>query len=385
MEITAIEAIPIRVPLKSLEKGGIAPYVTNHQELETVDRVLVRVETDEGFDGWGEVRTFLSPEATVSVIEDGVGPLVIGQSPFEVESLRRQLFIEYTNVDMFFAPIEIACWDIRGKALDESIATLLGGKTARGHSNRKWRTEVEASNDDRVEVAYCLGILPPAESAAKAETVLDEGYNVLKTKAGRDWKQDIERIVAMHRATDGELEFRLDPNQGWTLDQAVRVAAGLEREGIELQYMEQPIRVNSHENLAMLRKRTQQPIAPNEDTYIPQNFGQLIRADAADVAVVDMTPVGGISGVRNLAAIAEEAGVPLAHHCAFDLGVRTAAVLHAVHGIPGFELPPDSAYDGWAGDVIESPFEVKNGALSVPSGPGLGVTIDHDRLEQYRV
>ncbi|WP_224271006.1 mandelate racemase/muconate lactonizing enzyme family protein [Haloprofundus salinisoli] len=386
MEITGVAAYPVNVPLVPLEDGGIAPYVTNHNELHEMDRVLVRVDTDEGISGWGEVRVFLSPAATVSVIEDGIGPLVTGQSPFELEKLRRQLFIEYTNVELFFAPIEIACWDIVGKALEKPIYELLGGWTAPEQTQRRHRAHMADYEDSHsIEVAYCLGILSPEESAEKARRVRDDGYGVLKTKAGRDWRTDVARIEAMDEAVDGELAFRLDPNQGWTLDQAVRVCAMLEDAGIYLEYVEQPIATNAHGSLATLRSRTRQPIAPNEDTYIPNNLRRLIQADAADVAVLDMTPAGGIAGLRQQAAIAEDAGLPATHHCAFDLGVRTAAVLHAVYGIPGFTLPPDSVYEGWADDVVTEPFSVEHGMMTVPDAPGLGVDIDYDKLEEYAI
>ncbi|MEY7851806.1 mandelate racemase/muconate lactonizing enzyme family protein [Natrarchaeobius sp. A-rgal3] len=384
MRITDVSAFPVNVPLKPIDEGGIAPYRTNHGMLYDMDRILVRVETDAGIEGWGEVRVFLSPEATVSVIEDGVGPLVTGQSPFEIEKLRRQVFIEYTNANMFFAPVETACWDIIGKELGRPVSELLGGWTTPHQTNRQNR---EQSKDGRqsnsVEFAYCLGIFSPEESRRHAESALKEGYGVLKTKAGRDWKEDVERIRAMHDAVDGELEFRIDPNQGWTVEDAVRVGAKLEDSGIYLQYMEQPIRVDSHGSLRQLRTRTRQPIAANEDTYIPRNLRTMIGEDAIDVGVVDITPAGGISGVRQLANIAEDGGISLAHHCAFDLGIRTAAILHTASGLPGINLASDTAYYGWETDVITDPFTIDSGTISVPTEPGLGITVDMDTVDDY--
>ncbi|ELK55020.1 mandelate racemase [Haloferax sp. BAB-2207] len=388
MEITDVTAVTVDVPLTSTDEHlGIAPYTTNHGELESMERVLVRVDTDEGIEGWGEMRVFLSPTATESLIEDGIGPMVIGQSPFETERLRRQVFVEYTNVDMFFSAVETACWDIVGKALDRPVYELLGGWTAPTQSTLQHRSHVAdgTRSPGPVPVAFCLGILPPEESRVKAREALDAGFDVLKTKAGRDWRQDVARIKAMHDETDGQLEFRLDPNQGWTLDQAVRVGAMLEDEGIYLQYLEQPIRVDSHVSLARLRQRLRQPIAPNEDTYVPHNISSLVEAGAMDVGVIDLTPAGGISGIRQQAAILEDAGVPFTHHCAFDLGIRTAAILHAVSGIPGFSLPPDSTYYAWEGDVISEPFEVEDGCLPAPLGPGLGISVDRDAVEAYRI
>ena len=387
MEITDVSAYAVEVPLRPIEEGGAAPYVTNHNALHSKERILVRVTTDEGYVGWGEVRELLSAEATVDMIEKGVAPLVRGQSPFELEKLRRQVFVEYVNVDMFFAPIEIACWDIVGKALNRPVYELLGGWTAPIQTERKHQHHQDeyGSTAGAVEFAYCLGVWSPEESADHAETVSDAGYSVLKTKAGPDWREDVERIVAMHEATDGDLEFRLDPNQGWTVDEAVRVGAALENEGIILQYMEQPIRVDNHRELARLRQRTHQPIAPNEDTYLPHNISRLAEAGAADVLVLDMTPAGGIAGLRQQVAIAEDAGLGTTHHCAFDLGVRTAAILHAVSGIPGFTHAPDTVYFGWDADIITDRFEIEDGAIGVPDGPGLGIEVDEERIEEYRI
>ncbi|MDR9382132.1 MAG: enolase C-terminal domain-like protein, partial [Natronomonas sp.] len=202
--------------------------------------------------------------------------------------------------------------------------------------------------------------------------------------AGRDWRTDVERIVAMHDEVNGELDFRIDPNQGWTVEDAVRVGAMLQDAGVYLQYMEQPIRVDNHESLASLRSRTAQPIAANEDTYILRNLRRMIGAGAIDVGVVDLTPSGGIAGLRQVAQIAEDGGLSLAHHCAFDLGIRTAAILHIIYGTPGINLPSDTAYFGWEDDVIENPFSIEDGHLTVPDGPGLGIEVDEDAVERYR-
>jgi len=388
MEITDVSAVTVEVPLTDLEEHlGISPYTTNHVELTSMERVLVRVDTDEGTSGWGEMRVFLSPEATESIIEDGIGPMICGQSPFETERLRRQVFVEYTNVEMFFAAVETACWDIVGKTLERPVYELLGGWTAPAQGSRRHRENIRSNRTEPTDIpiAFCLGILPPEESRAKAREALEAGFTVLKTKAGRDWRQDVERIKAMHDEADGRLEFRLDPNQGWTPDESVRVGTMLEDENIYLEYMEQPIRVDSHGSLARLRQRLRQPIAPNEDTYISRNIQSLVDTGALDVGVIDLTPAGGISGLRQQAAVLEQAGFPFTHHCAFDLGVRTAAILHAVTGIPGFSLPPDSTYYGWEADVIEDPFEVSNGRISPPTGPGLGITVDPEAVERFKI
>ncbi|MWV40094.1 mandelate racemase/muconate lactonizing enzyme family protein [Natrialba sp. INN-245] len=383
MEITNIETHPVTMTLTKHDDGGVGPYVTDVGVTHDVNRMMIKVDTDVGISGWGEMRMFLSPKTTSTIIEDGILPIVKGHSPFEVESLRRLLFVEYTNVDMFFSAIEVACWDIVGKYLEEPIYKLLGGWTAPSQTNQHKSGEID--DEKWVDVAYCVGIRSLEESREHARRALNQGYDVLKTKAGEDWNQDVERIIAMNDEVNGDLDFRLDPNQGWRPDEAVRVATKLADAGVYLQYLEQPIRVDCHDSLANLRERTPQPIGPNEDTYIDHNLRSLIEKGAIDVGVVDMTPRGGISGVRQIAAIAEDAGVPLTHHCAADLGVRTAAILHTVSGIPGFDLPPDTLYYSWEDDIIEEKLEVNNGAIKLPERPGLGITVDESKLRKYAI
>jgi L-alanine-DL-glutamate epimerase-like enolase superfamily enzyme len=192
-------------------------------------------------------------------------------------------------------------------------------------------------------------------------------------------------MKAMHDAVDGALEFRLDPNQGWTFEEAVRVGAMLKDAGIYLQYLEQPVRIDTYGTYAKLRSRLQTPIGVNEDTYFPRNLNQLIQADAIDVAVMDLVPSGGILRARELASVAADAGVSLSHHNGMDLGVKTAAVLQTVATTPAFNLAPDTVYYAWKDHIIEDPFDLKDGAMAVPDGPGLGVTVDRSKVEEYRI
>jgi L-alanine-DL-glutamate epimerase-like enolase superfamily enzyme len=369
MEITNLEAIPVAMDVKPLaEEDGLAPYVTNHGAVETMERMLVRLDTDEGITGWGEMRTTLSAAATKTILEHDIAPEVVGREVWEIEAFADSFFYEYMDTRTFVGGVEMAMWDALGKYRDAPVHQLLGGKCA-----------------ETVDFAYCVGILSPEESRPHARRALEKGFDVLKTKAGRDWKQDVARIVAMHDEADGELEFRLDPNQGWTFEDAVRVGAMLEDEGIYLQYMEQPIRIDSFGTMKRLRNRLKTPIGANEDMYFQRNLLQMGREDAIDVGVVDIVPSGGILGMKRLAGTAGELGISLSHHCAFDLGVKTAAILHAVSTTPEINLAPDTVYYAWADDVVENPFSVEDGQIAVPDAPGLGVTVDEEKVERYRV
>ncbi len=369
MEITDLEAIPIEMGVRPKEdEYGLAPYVTNHGAVESVERMLIRIETTGGITGWGEMRTTLSAEATKVILEHDVAPKLIGHDVWEIESFVEDFFFEYMDINTFLGGVEMAMWDALGKYRDAPVHQLVGGKC-----------------EDQVAFAYCVGILDLDESRTHARRALDRGYNVLKTKAGRDWQQDVDRIKAMHDEVDGALEFRLDPNQGWTFEDAVRVGAQLEDSGIYLQYLEQPIRIDSFGTFKRLRNRLRTPICANEDMYFPRNLLEMGKEDAIDVGVVDIIPSGGILGMKRLAGLASEMGISLSHHCAFDLGVKTAAVLHAVSSTPAINLAPDTVYYAWEDDIIENPFTIEKGRMTVPDKPGLGITVDEEKIEQYRV
>jgi len=367
MITTDVEAIPIEVDVKPLKTGGIAPYVTGQGVVETPGRMLVKVETDEGVTGWGESMIEMDPIATKTLIEREVGPKAVGRSVWQIEEFIADYFYYYVDVESLWGPVEMAMWDALGKYLNVPLHYLLGGKCR-----------------ETVDVAYCVGILDEPESRDHARRALDNGFSVLKTKAGRDWEQDVKRIITMDDEVDGELQFRIDPNQTWSFEEAVRVGAQLEDAGVYVQYLEQPVQAETYGTYKRLRERLRQPIAANDDTYFSRNFFHLVKEDAIDVGVVDCVP-SGISGVNKLAGIAEDSGVTLAHHCGFDLGVKTAAMLHTVSSTPAFTLPSDTTYYAWSEFIVDDPFEIVDGSIRVPDDPGLGVSVDETQVEALRI
>lgn len=369
MAITEVEAIPVTMGVKPRDEPfGLAPYRSNHDTVESVDRMLVRIATDDGITGWGETLVMMqSPEATAAIIDHVVAPELVGRELTEIQSFTDAFYFPYTRIHPFIGAVETAMWDALGKTRGVSIADFFGGRTV-----------------DAVPVAFCLGILDAAAAREHAAFAHDAGFEVVKTKAGPDWREDVDRLTAMHDAVNGELDFRLDPNQGWTFEDAVRATAALEDAGIYLQYLEQPMRIDTYGAYAKLRSRTRTPIAVNEDTYFERNLSHLLKEDAVDVGVVDLVPGGGILKTKGIASMAAEAGLALSHHCGFDLGIKTAAMLHTVATTPAINLAPDTVYYAWDDHIIEGPLSVENGAMPVPEGPGLGVTVDETKLDRYR-
>lgn len=262
----------------------------------------------------------------------------------------------------------MALWDAFGKQIGAPIHQFLGGKQT-----------------DAVPVAFCLGILGPEESAEHAKWVHEQGFEVLKTKGGLNPNEDVERIAAMHDAVNGELKFRLDGNQTMSFEDAVSTGAKLEDRGIYLQYFEQPLRIDNVGGYKRLRQRLRTPIAVNEDAYHERNVFQLVREDAIDASVIDIVPIGGLLAAKKALGLADDAGISVAHHSSFDLGIKTAAVLQFISASPTMNLAPDRVNYALADDVVEDRFKVTDGEMQVPDGPGLGVSVSEEKLEEYRV
>jgi L-alanine-DL-glutamate epimerase-like enolase superfamily enzyme len=391
MRITDIETIPVEIPVKPLdEEWGLSPYVAgirladlpaslsfeealeeNEDATTSGKKLLIRVETDDGVVGWGEMKV-PTMELGATVVDELIAPELIGRKVSEiagyVDAFRDFASTNYIDVTPFLGGAEIAMWDALGKTLGQPVHQLIGGKTR-----------------DTYPLAFCLGVLTPDESRKHARFAAEHGFSTLKTKASRYWDADVARIEAMDDAADGRLDFRLDPNQQWSVNDAVRVGGRLERAGIHLEYLEQPIRVDSFGHLKRLRERLTQPIAINEDAYFPHNVYQAVREDAIDAAVVDVVPAGGILGLKRLAGVAADANVPLAHHSNFDLGIKNAAKLHVLASTPAFDLPMDSVYYALEDHVLAEPLEIEDGEFVVPDRPGLAGHVDEEAVERYRI
>lgn len=197
IKVASIEVIPVKVGVLRLADGGIAPYRGKHGAVEQVERVLVRLETTTGVEGWGEIRPSPSVESTVAILESDVIPEAIGRPLWAMEAFRDTFHYEYLDLNGYVAGVEMAILDAFGRELDVPLHQLLGGKVV-----------------DEVPIAAPLGILEPEESRQYTRRALEGGYDVLKVKAGRDWQEDVERVLAMADEVDGALEFRVDPQPG---------------------------------------------------------------------------------------------------------------------------------------------------------------------------
>ena len=370
MRIEKVEAYPVRVPIKPLTEGGVAPYRGSREAMGTswVTGVIYKLTTEEGLVGWGEMNLIYSLDITMCIIKEMLVPALVGAEIFHRNAIKdslRSIYNPDINTLHLVSGVEMALWDLEGKALGCSISRLLGGKVR-----------------DRIPAAYAFGYLDEIETKNKVKEVCDEGFRTIKTKGGISLEEDIRRAFWLREAAGEGMEIRVDMNQAYRMDQAVRYMKAVEPCG--LQYVEQPFRVRMLSEYRQIRGRCGTPIAINEDTYIPGGIWEALRCGAADAAVVDMESLGGIGELEKAAYLAEAAGVSLAHHCAWDMGVKTAAVLQATSALPAFQLAMDTTYMSHGADILSAPLVISEGSYLVPEGPGLGVEVNEEALEEYR-
>ena len=371
MKITDLEVVTVSIPVKPLGQGGIAPYRGSRDPVGTSKAVssLFKLTTEDGLVGWGEMSPIISPKVTMALVEDFLRPRLIGKDIFrqrEIIASFAPIYSPHINTAAFASGVEMALWDVTGKALGRPVSDLFGGRMR-----------------ERIALAYCFGITDEAETRDQVAEVRRLGYRALKTKGGASVRDDIERAFWLADAARGDIAIRVDMNQSYSAPDALAYLAVVD--AYQFQYIEQPIASNNFEGLRSLKYRGRTPIAINEDAYVPQNILRAVNEGCIDAAVLDLDHAGGLMEVAKLAALADEARLPLSQHCGWDMGIKVAAILQLSAALPAFSYEMDSTYFAHAGDILAEPIAITGGHMDVPTGPGLGVVVDEDKIRHYRI
>jgi L-alanine-DL-glutamate epimerase-like enolase superfamily enzyme len=359
MKITTLHAVRVRIA----QKAPIAPYQNRYKAGTHKESLLIRLETDGGLVGWGETPDDWINKSFEGTPEDRLRSAVVGRDPFEIE----RFYAENTLGSYLASGVEMAMWDIVGKAAKLPLYKLLGG----------------AVRSKKIELAACMGIRPYQEAKDIAKGYLEQGFTTLKTKAGRRAEEDLEMVRGIRDGVGDKLKLRIDPNMGYDYPVALQLARDLEKHHLE--YFEQPMDFSKIGESARLRKLTRTPLGLNESVTTLEIVSQILQLHAADFLLPDTYQCGGILGVKKAAALCEAVGVPCIFHCAHDLGLKTAAMLHVVVSTPNFPLANDCTYYGLTDDIVSPLFTIERGHMNVPEGHGLGVNVDEAKVAKYRV
>jgi len=373
MKITAVHVDTLELTMEE-------PFVIASSAMAYGPCDLVRVETDEGITGIGEAcPAFEFTGDTLWSVQDVIGeylgPSVIGSDPFDVEAINhvweRELFTVGNQAAR--AAVEMALWDLQGKALGRPLCDLIGGRSR-----------------DGVEEVVALGWDEPAMLAAKTRAMMAEGVAVFKIKVGDAPERDEQRVAAVREAAGPHARIAVDANQGWwDARTAVRAIKLLEQHGIE--FAEQPVRMDDLEAARFVRERVDVPIALDESVRGPREALACAKAGACDVIVIKLMKTGGILNALKVNAIAEAAGitvmmgnmgessVSLSAH--FHLGVALANATRCDADLPW--RPGGLTHDvgrGLRQDVVDGVSWV-----GVPDAPGLGIELVVEHVALQRV
>lgn len=369
MKITRVEPIVLRLPHVSEDVDG------------TQDDLLIKVETDDGLCGWGEVDS--SPEVAKAVIDaptshgicHGLRQVLTGRDPFDVEQLwdlmyRKTLYYGRQGVAIHaISGIDMALWDIIGKAVGKPVHKLLGGS---------YRT---------VARAYASVLMPetPVEAELMGRDHVAQGFTAMKFgwgPLGLDEERDIE-LIAAARSGAGDAQLMIDFGQRYTAKKAIRIADRVKKQ--RLDWMEEPLPPDDFDGYRELTSSVSTDVAAGEAESGRRSFQRLIQECRVNVIQPDISRAGGLTEVRKIATLAQDANIRLVPH-AFKTGILLSACLQLIAALPNTELLEYSLTKSpIRRDLLLEPLRVLEGFVQVPEKPGLGIEVNPDVIARYRV
>jgi o-succinylbenzoate synthase len=362
MNVTGVSWQGFAVPFKR-------PYVTAGTRATHRYGLLLFLRTDTGFVGVGEaspvgVGSREELEAVAAQIE-GLAPRLLEMDLGRRETMEFPLGAEMSPVIRF--GLETAFLDLMGKEYKRSVAELLGGSS------------------QPVPVNALIAAETPQEAQAKAADAVAGGFSSLKLKVARESLEGDEALVStVRRAVGPGVRLRIDPNAGWSVSQAVEAVRRLAR--YDLEYVEQPVPANDLAGLKDVRSAVSVPIAADEALDSIDDLKRLLAMDAADVVIIKVGRLGGLHRAKEMIRLAEGIKKAVVVTSSLESGVgivasaqlaSTLAMHPFAHGLgTGLLLEHD---------LVSVPLSISQGMLSVPTGPGLGVEVDREALDRYKI
>lgn len=376
MKITAVRAHVLRAPLAR-------PFAFSQGWVASRGATLVEVETDEGLSGWGEAlcQGLQPPEISAAAVASALAPLVVGADPLQIEPLWHRMYQQTRDYGQkgaligAISAIDIALWDIAGKARGAPVAELLGGvfrERVQAYATGFYRLEGKGEAD---------------RLAREAESHLANGFRALKIKLGFG----IEDDLAVMRALRCDAQFMVDTNHAYGVADAIRLGRGIEGMGFKLRWYEEPVVQEDLAGYAEVRRALATPIAGGENEYTLFGFRDLLAKRCIDIAQPDLCIAGGFTGCRHIIALAHAHGVQVNPHV-WGSAVGQAASLQLIAAVPIahhslFAAEPllefDTSSHPFREHLSDAPLRQRGGWVDVPRRPGLGIEIDRKTLEKY--
>jgi D-galactarolactone cycloisomerase len=347
--------------------------------------LVVEIETDAGLTGWGD--GYGPPLLITAVVEHAYGPRLMGRDPLAGDALWEELYNGLRDhgqrgiAVQALSAVDIALWDLRGKAFGAPVHRLMGGPVRT--EVRAYATGLYRRSDDRAENHRLL--------KEEARGYVDQGFTAMKTKVGFGFDDDIALVAMLREEIGGDIELFVDANHGCDVVQAKRLARAMEP--FDIGWFEEPVAPEDIEGYREVRAATSIPIAGGECSFTRHDFRRILEARAMDIVQPDTCSCGGLTEAKRIADLAWVHGARYNPHV-WGTGIGLAAAMQLLAVLPttapafGAHQPLleyDSTPHPFRQDLLFDPIPVVNGVATVPDGPGLGIEIRRDVLDRWRV
>lgn len=372
MKITKIQVDRLAVPL-------VHPYHLSKEYgvFSTATPVLVRMHTDEGIVGFGEcdpwpLFTGDSAEVSSLILRQHLAPMLLGADPTNINELHRRMDAIIRSQHLTKSAVDMAAYDILGKALNVPVHQLLGGKRR-----------------DTMRCMWSIGGSTPEESAADVLEVKALGYDGCMIKiGGTDYKLDAARTRAVREAVGKNYPLIVDANQGWDVDTAIRYWKLIK--DCDILFFEQPLQSWDVEGMAKVRRAIDIPLSADEGVMTLADARNLVRAEAVDIFSIKVTKNGGIQPAKALCEFAAANGIQVFFNSMIEEGITQAASLQIGATCSNIVNTIGHAYfspNRLQSDITDfhTYIHPEKGLVEIPDGPGLGVALDEAAIEKYLV
>jgi D-galactarolactone cycloisomerase len=376
MRIVAVDTFVLRHRLDE-------PFGYSQAWYDARTAMLVRVTTADGLAGWGEA--YGPPEPSAAIVRHVLAPLLLGADPRDTLPLWERMYARTRDYGQkgfalhAISAVDIALWDLKGRALGLSVSRLLGGR---------FRERVQA---------YATGLYfrrrddYTAELVAEAEGYVAAGFRAIKLKIGLTPEADLHHARAVRAAIGPDVALMVDANHAY--DAATAIRLGREFERLDVRWFEEPVIPEDVEGYAEVSRALDLPVAGGEAEFTRYGFARLFAARALDIAQPDLTATGGFTECQRIAALASAWGVRyLPHVWGSAVGLAAAlqfvaalppgtAALHPLEPLFEFDRTPNHFRD----ELATVPIRPEDGWVAIPDAPGLGIEVDEAVLRRYLV
>lgn len=359
MKITDIALGTVSIPL-------ITPFKTSLRTVDRIQDLVVRVTLDTGETGYGEApptavitgETLPSMEAA---IRDYLAPAVLGLDPSDRDALFARLDRAMAKNTSAKAALDIAIHDAAARAMGLPLFRFLGQKAP-----EQVRTELETD--------LTISVNPPETMAADTRAAVARGFTILKVKVGKGGAEDVKRVRAVRQAAGENTVLRIDANQGWTPEEAVRTISMIEDAGLNIELVEQPVSCHDFKGMQYVTAHTKTPILADESVFTPEDAARIIEEHGADWINIKLMKTGGIYPAEKICDMAERAGVKCMMGCMLESAISVSGGAHlaaarSVVGLCDLDGPSLCAENPYEGGPV-----YREQKIFLPETPGIGIT-----------